>query len=165
MVAVWLAAVLLTGCRPDDPSQAADNSGTATADAAAASDALVAFFDKLAAGRYGEAVEYYGGSYDTLLDWNPDTAPADQPTLWRNGCSINGLVCLPTRTVTTEGTSDERTYLFAVEFTTREGDLFVLGPCCGVTETEQPPVSSFSLRVSKGDDGRFRVIDLPPYRP
>ena len=30
---------------------------------------------------------------------------------------------------------------------------------------EQPPVSLFSIHVARGADGRYRVIDLPPYTP
>lgn len=156
-----LAILLLFGCQAGggwdtevDPE-----------DKAAAEEALISFFDTLAAGRYTEAQALYGGSYEVLAAWNPDVAPGDFATLWRDGCAINGLVCLEVRSAESDGLTVTEDYLFNVEFSTREGELFVLGPCCGVTETEQPPVSVFPIRIAKGEDGAFRVIDLPPYRP
>ena len=160
-------ALLLLGCQPGrlQSNEVVVGSGDPTQEATLAWEALVTFFDKLAAGRYAEAVDYYGGEYDILVGWNPDVAPNDYATLWRNGCSINGLNCLATRSVAAGGITSNEEYLFSVEFSTREGEQFVLGPCCGVTETEQPPRTFFDIRVVQGEDGRFRVIDLPPYTP
>lgn len=156
-----LGLILLAGCRPAGTAEGA----TTTADSTTAAVALTTFFDLLQSGDYSEAINYYGGSFDVLEGFNPGIEPSDRATLFRNGCSINGLNCLATRSnVLAERLSDDE-LLFTVEFSTREGDLFILGPCCGVTETEQPPVSSFPIRVARGKDGRFRVIDLPPYTP
>ncbi|MBP8949897.1 MAG: hypothetical protein KBG73_13735 [Candidatus Promineofilum sp.] len=132
---------------------------------ALAADALFTFFDKLQAGDFAEAAAYFGGSYEVLTGYNPEVAADDVATLWRNGCSINGLNCLAARRVTLADRPAEGEYLFNVEFTTREGELFVQLPCCGADETQQPPISVFSIRVARGEDGRYRVIDLPPYTP
>lgn len=166
-LALVCLGLLLMGCRPGRarPAEVVVGAGEPTEEAALAQEALVTFFDKLAAGRYAEAADYFGGDYAALTGWNPDVDRSDYATLWRNGCSINGLNCLATRSVTAVDAMTGDQYLFSVEFSTREGERFVLGPCCGVTETEQPPQSLFDIRVVLGDDGRYRVIDLPPYTP
>lgn len=158
-------ALLLTACRPAAPDAAATPNLAPSADEAVAVDALYTFFDKLQAGDYQDAAGYYGGSYDVVQGYNPDVAPDDFATLWRNACSINGFSCLKASTVTLSNRPGEGEYVFDVEFQTREGKRFVLGPCCGADETEQPPVSVFPIRVARGNDGRYRVVDLPPYTP
>ena len=157
--------LLAVGCQPSPQLIVEAIDDAQAEEAARAQEALVTFFDKLAAGRYGEAVTYYGGGYEMLREWNPNITSNDYPTLWRNGCSINGLNCLATRSVTAGGITSNEEYLFSVDFSTREGERFVLGPCCGVTETEQPPRTFFDIRVVRVEDGRYRVIDLPPYMP
>ena len=134
-------------------------------DEALAAHAIYDFFNTLQAGDYAEAAQQFGGSYDVLTGYNPEVDPDDFATLWRNGCSINGLNCLKARSLTLAGQPAPGEYLFDVEFSTREGELFVLGPCCGVDETQQPPVWVFPIRVVRGEDGGYRVIDLPPYTP
>ena len=59
----------------------------------------------------------------------------------------------------------EDAYIFQVEFNNPDGSLFVLGPCCGATETEMPPVSQFQFTVIRNADGRFVVMNTPPYVP
>ncbi len=166
-LALLCLGLLTAGCQPgrDLSEEVVALSGDPARETALAQEALVTFFDKLAGGRYAEAVDYYGGDYEVLAGWNPDVDPNDYATLWRNGCSINGLNCLATRSVTAGGITSDEAVLFSVTFSTREGDLFVLGPCCGVTEAEQPPQSFLDIRVVPGEDGRYRVIDLPPYTP
>lgn len=158
-ILVWLLALpALFACLPaQDVAPAGDET--------AAAEALVTFFDLLQAGDYAEAAAHYGGSYEVLAGYNPNVDPEDVVTLWRNGCSINGLNCLKVRSHKTDGRTEVGEWLFNVEFSTREGDLFVLGPCCGATEAEQPSASTFPIRVALQEDGRYRVIDLPPYAP
>jgi hypothetical protein len=62
-------------------------------------------------------------------------------------------------------TAPDGTVTVDVEFSLPDGTLFVLGPCCGATETEMPPVSSFAFRVQRQPDGAYAVLDLPPYVP
>lgn len=166
-ITVGLMIGLVAGCQPDRiPSEGtAIETAPPLADEENAKAVLIVFFDQLQAGDYELAVDLYGGSYDVLAGFNPDIDPNDFASLWRNGCSINGLRCLKTRSVTLAEQPSAEEYIFDVEFSTREGELFVLGPCCGVTETEQPSVSNFQVHVAKGDDGHFRVSDLPPYTP
>jgi hypothetical protein len=54
---------------------------------------------------------------------------------------------------------------FKVHFRNPDGTLFVLGPCCGASETEMPPVSEFECDVARTSSGEFKVLCLPPYVP
>ena len=165
-IIVLIVLALTIGLIACQPATAAPTANLAPSDdEALAVDALFTFFDKLKAGDYAEAAAYFGGSYEVLTGYNPEVDPADVATLWRNGCSINGLNCLAARSVTLADRPEPGEYTFNVEFSTREGELFVQLPCCGADETEQPPVSLFSIHVARGADGRYRVIDLPPYTP
>jgi len=51
-----------------------------------------------------------------------------------------------------------------VEFVWLDGTLFKLGPCCGATEAEMPPVWQFPYTVKK-IDGQFKVMEGPVYIP
>lgn len=144
-----------------------DGAGRVTEHAAggvdAARQALNTFFALLNAGRYGEAVAYYGGPYDMLQVWNPDIARDDYAALFQAGCTANGLRCLPVRNVVREQQTAAGEYQFVVEFA-YGGSLFVRGPCCGATETEMPSQSQFTYTV-KVADGRCLVQELPVYVP
>jgi len=145
------------------PTLTADQAATATSsqsDLAQAREALLAYFSLLHAGRYAEAVNYYGGSYDLLREWNPALDPNDYAALFEHGCRINGLMCLEVRTIVQEETVSSNEFKFVVEFTNDDGSPFVRGPCCGASETDMPPQSQFSYTVKKVD-GRFLVQGLP----
>lgn len=126
---------------------------------------ILQFFDDLHAGRYEEAVSLYGGDYQLLIDQNPETDPADQAALMENACTHNGYQCLKIKLAGIEYKPSPDEYVFGVQFQNEDGSVFVLGPCCGAPETEQPPVSFFEIRVVKVADGEFRVLDMPPYMP
>ena len=99
-----------------------------------------------------------------MASQNPDIDPQNHQALWQNACTINGLQCLLVRTATLkEQKGDE--FIFMVEFNNPDGNLFVRGPCCGATETEQPPVSKFEFTVQKMTDGQFKVMTPPVYVP
>jgi len=126
--------------------------------------ALTIFFESLSSKRYAEAVSAYGGSYEIMQTWNPDTNPTDYASLWQRACDQNGLRCLEVRTVTLEKQEGD-TFIFQVEFSNPDGSLFVRGPCCGASETEMPPESKFEYKVLKNIDDKFLVMDIPPYVP
>jgi hypothetical protein len=168
----WLLAtclslgwVLVAGCQNDRSTSPATEPVVSTSEQDLAGETAKRFFDFLQASHYADAAGLYGGSYEVLQGWNPSVNPADSSTLWRNGCSINGLKCLKIRSIQPAAQTDAGEFVFNVEFSTRDGELFVLGACCGADETEQPPVSIWPIRVAKGIDGRYRVMDLPPYVP
>ena len=129
-----------------------------------ARQALEDFFSALNRADYAVADALYGGSYETLTGNNPDVDPDDHSTLWERGCTQNGLQCLTVRSATLKEQGDEG-FVFTVEFNNPDGSLFVLGPCCGASETEMPPVSQFEFRVEKSAEGDYLVMDLPVYVP
>ena len=159
---VLLLIIFLAGCRPQPTNTAEPTSLPSTA--AEAEQTLIEFFSSLHAKEYTGAVSFYGGSYETLQGNNPDLDPSDHAALWARGCEVNGLQCLEVRTATFVSVEVD-TYIFQVEFNNPDGSLFVRGPCCGADETEMPPVSEFEYRVSRNIDGKFVVMDLPPYIP
>ena len=131
---------------------------------AEAHDVLVDFFRLMNEKKYRDGDALYGGSYETFQDWNPDVDPSDHIMLWKKACEQNGLQCLLARTVIFKTLTGD-SYIFQVEFSNPDGRLFVLGPCCGTSETEMPPVSQFEYKVSRNTDHRYVVMDPPPYVP
>ena len=123
------------------------------------------FLVSLHLGRYEEAYRFYGGSYEMMIAQNPLIDPQDHATLLQNACTTNGFLCLQWQSIELEQTISETEFVFTVQFQQSDGSLFVLGPCCGATETEFPPLSSFSFRVSPGPDGTLLVMDMVPYMP
>lgn len=134
-------------------------------DEAAAKQVLVEFFQLLNEGKYQQASLSYAGSYEWLAGNNPDLPASDQGALLEYGCRYNGLMCLEVQNAIPDPAASPSEMVFLVEFEMADGSLFILGPCCGEDETTMPPVSQFQYRVLKGEDGVWRVTDLPPYVP
>jgi len=134
-------------------------------DAELARQTLVGFFADLHAGRYAQAAEAYAGTYEIMIDHNPSLDPADHAALFRNACTINGAQCMEVRSAALMASTAAQEFRFEVEFQLEDGSVFVQGPCCGGSETDFPPVSAFTYTVSKGEDGRFRILDMPVYMP
>jgi len=155
--------ILVTGCAPKAviltptslPSTPSEAQGT-----------LTKFFDLLNAKQYADADVLYGGDYEQLKIFSSDTdpAPSGHAKLWADACQLAGLQCLEVRSATLKNQQGD-TYVFQVEFSNPDGSLFVLVSCCGVTETEMPPVSQFEYHVTRQATGTFHVMDLPPYIP
>ena len=163
-ISILLSIIFLLSCapRPVTPTAAPTASLLSTADEA--QEVLITFFQLMNSKNYAAGLVLYGGSYETMQNWNPDIDPSDHVTLWTKACEQNGLQCLLARTVTFKELQGD-TYLFQVEFSNPDGSLFVLGPCCGATETEMPPVSQFEYKVARDANGKFLVMDMPPYVP
>jgi hypothetical protein len=124
------------------------------------------FFEHLNAGRYQEASQLYGGSYEVLINNNPGLDPQDHAALLRNACTANGFQCLQVRSAyLQEQVASRAKFRFMVEFSTPDVQLFVRGPCCGASETEMPSESEFTFAVVLNEDGEYRVRDLPVYVP
>jgi hypothetical protein len=125
---------------------------------------LVNFVTRLHTKDYAEAVPLYGGEYEQLQVFNTEIDPNDKLALWTWVCDNQLLQCLEVRSVTfKEQVGDS--YIFQVEFNNADGSLFVLGACCGANETEMPPVSQFEFSVARTADGKFVVMNTPPYVP
>lgn len=138
-----------------------------TGDLAQARGALEAFFDALHAGAYEKAAEIYGGSYESLIDINPEVDPNNHAALLERACTVNGFQCLKVKEVVREKQDWPDTFTCTVEFTKPDGSLFVLGKCCGASETDSQPQSQFDFTVMRIPQlgGAFRVQGLPVYVP
>jgi hypothetical protein len=138
----------------------------APADQELALESLTSFFDHLSAGRYEEASQLYGGSYEVLIATNPALDPQDHAALLRNACTTNGFQCLRVRSARAEmHVASRMEFRFMVEFSTPDGRLFIRRQCCGASETDMPPQSEFLFTVTMSKDGEYRVQDLPVYVP
>jgi hypothetical protein len=166
----WLSlslilCLLTAACDPETSTPAPPEVPT-PAGQELAHQALTEFFGHLSAGRYEEASQRYGGSYQVLIDQNPTLDPQDHAALLRNACTANGFQCLRVRRARLEEQVPPGAgYRFTVEFSTPEGELFVRGPCCGASETQMPSQSEFPFAVVLNEDGEYRVQDLPVYVP
>jgi hypothetical protein len=153
LLVVLLAA--LTGCAPDsggDEMQAAQTE-------------LVAYFAMLAHGDYELAAGMMADNpdfWDMAQANNPDVDPGDEAALLQAVCERQSL-CMPVHDVVDGEEVKEGVYRFTVRFAL-EGEVFVLGPCCGADESEMPPISEFSYEVIKAGD-RFLVEAEPLYVP
>lgn len=161
---ILFVTVLIGGCatKPINTAQPAQTSPSS--EEAQAADTLSTFLRLLNEKNYADAALLYGGEYESLQVFNPEIDPADHVALWEWVCGKQSLQCLKPRSavlVHEEG----GTYIFQVEFNNPDGSLFVLGPCCGANETEMPPVSQFEYTVMKDAEGKFLVMNPPPYVP
>lgn len=179
-VSIWIVvcSMILSGCgggaifekNPQENALPQDTSPTLSVFVddrleANAELTLINFFTYLNQKNYHQASEVYGGPYDQLIGYNPSLSDEDKEGLLEAGCEYNGLMCLSvlsTRLINANSTDE---YIFEVEFANPDGSLFVLGPCCGASEEEMPPVSTFNIRVRCESDGICKVLDLPPYVP
>lgn len=176
MTLILILLIMLTACSPglfDQPGQnesspapdlTAELDQTASREAQARST-LVDFYDRLNQGDYDLATGLYGGSYEVLQGYNPGIDPGEKANLLEAGCQFNGLMCLPVMDVTLIEENEPREFVYTVAFTNPDGSQFVLGPCCGATEEEMPPVTLFDVHVTCEDGGPCLVLDLPPYVP
>jgi hypothetical protein len=125
---------------------------------------LVDFLASLHGGNYDKAAQLYGGIYETMIDQNPSIDPTDHIALLRNACMINGTQCLQVKSAGLDKKGSNTEFVFKVDFLNADGTLFVLGPCCGGSETDFPPKSVFYFTVVKIKD-KYIVMDMPPYMP
>jgi hypothetical protein len=154
--------ILLTSCidgqtRPTKTPEVNDEQS--------AQQVLLNFLENMHSGRYQEAVELYGGSYQALIENNTNISPNDFAKLLETACRINGFQCLEVHTAKLEQEISATEFSFRVEFLNEDGTLFIRGPCCGGNATDFPPESSFSFMVTQDEGGNFKVMDLPPYVP
>jgi len=158
--ALVLFALMLAGCAAETPRY----------EETLAEQAAVAFFKDLSLGRYAEADALYAGHYEPLISLSEPSTPDDHALLWRNACDLSGLQCLAIdRIVSTERyemteQNPLNAFKITVEFKDRTGKVFVLGPCCGASEQDMPPVSQFIVDVIERD-GEFYVTSLPVFVP
>jgi hypothetical protein len=154
--------LILTACASQPVAQPAETALPSTA--SEAQDALINFLNSLHTKNYADAIPLFGGDYEQLQVFNPDINANDYLALWTWACDNQLLQCLEVRSATFQQQVGD-SYVFQVEFSNPDGSLFVLGPCCGANETEMPPVSQFEFTVTRNADGKFLVMNTPPYVP
>ena len=161
-----LVTILLVSCaaQPVVPTPTQADLTTLPSTVSEAYQALIDFLTLLHTKNYADAVPLYGGDYEQLPVFNPEIDPNDRVALWTWVCDNQLLQCLEIRSVTFKELVGD-SYVFEVEFSNPDGSLFVLGPCCGTNETEMPPVSQFEFTVTRNTDGKFVVMNTPPYVP
>ena len=137
----------------------------ATRDEQQARNTLVTYLDSVHNRKYAEAAQLYGGSYEIMMDHNPDVPPDEPAALFRNACTLNGMQCLQLRNLTLAGSVSDSEFVFKVEFMLEDGKTFILGPCCGSDDENYPSQSEFYFTVKKIEPGRFAVMNTPPYLP
>ena len=157
------ATILLASCATQ-PISTLQPTQPSSSEVIQAADTLATFFRLLNEKNYAAVVPLYGGECESLQVFNPEIDPNDPIALWTWACENKLLQCLEVRSAELIHEEGD-TYVFQVEFSNPDGSLFVLGPCCGANETEMPPVSQFEYTVMKNAEGKFVVINLPPYVP
>jgi len=130
-----------------------------------AAAAFQAFFDHLSAGDYRQAAADYGGEYEVLRSYNPDTDPADRVALLNQACLSNGFQCLRVDEIIAVRENRPGDWLITASFLTDQGRVFSRGPCCVAGEEDQPAESEFTFRVRRDPSGEYLVMDLPVYVP
>lgn len=163
-LALCMWTLLLAACAGRLQIEPTRTPASPSSDLEAARETLRVYFDALNTGDYDTASDLYGGELDLLAEWNPDVDPATPAMLFEALCSRQ-LMCLPVRSIVYANETGERSFQFTLEFSNPDGTLFVLGPCCGASETEMPPVSQFDCTVEKTSKGEYKVGCLPVYVP
>jgi hypothetical protein len=176
MIRQWILViflvVLLSACsivQVNEPGNGLDvlpaNEDKTSALVVEAEAALTEFYNLLNQGEYEKAVELYGGSYEELEYFNPVMDPADRAGLLAAACEINGFICAPVLNVAAIGSDPQGILAFEVVYANPDGSRFVLGPCCGATEEEMPPMEVFTVRVNCERENECQVLDMPPWVP
>lgn len=126
---------------------------------------LVNFLESLQNSNYAEAAQLFGGTYETMIDQNPNVDPNNHAVLWQNACTLNGMQCLQVKSASLDKKVSDTEFVFKVDFLNDDRTLFELGPCCGEDETNFSPQSVFYFTVIKVNNNKFVVMDTPPYAP
>ena len=151
-----VSVVLLSSC--SNPSSNNEK------DVSTAQATLESFFTLLAHGAYEQAAGLYEGDYEGLRSMNFAIPADDYASLWKNGCTSNGYQCLEVKDVLKTSMDEQSIFHFIVEFKLSNGNLLVVGPCCGADATQMPPRSQFEFTVRR-NNGVFLVQDLPVFVP
>jgi len=126
---------------------------------------LISFFDTLHTGKYHQAVKIYGGSYETLIEYNPAIDPGNYVELMEAACSVNGFNCLKVKNSNLHQQVSDREFIFAVEFEQADGSLFALGTCCGEPTSGETDQTQFLYTVTKSAQSGYQVKEMPQYNP
>ena len=152
-----VALALLSGCAKSE-AQVAEEMVQAETE-------LVLYFASLATGDFDTAADMMADNpefWEMAQDNNPDIVPEDHGALLAAVCARQSL-CLPVYDVVKAEPVENNLYSFTVKFALGD-EVFVLGPCCGASQDEMPPVSEFTYQVHRVNDG-YKVEAEPLYVP
>jgi hypothetical protein len=107
------------------------------------------------------AAELYGGSYDQLVEWNPDLHPDDHVALLQRGCLVNGLQCLPVRSIDSRQHSGPDTYEITIQLANADGSVYTLSSTDAAAAGNREQREFVYVVVRSGNG--FVVRELPPY--
>ncbi len=118
-----------------------------------ANRSLAQFLGLLHERTYAAAGARYGGDLYQLRYWNPTVAENDVATLWKNGCEMNGLLCMQVASITPVSHVGDA-FTFDVTFATDDG----------TTTYAKDGKTAFPFVVRSGDDGLDFVETMPLYQ-
>ena len=144
-------------------------------------EALKLFSQYLYNKDYPHAGPLFYGLFGQLLDWNPLIPKESFIALWKNGCEVNGLHCLPIKEIINKQKLTPKDffgkdvllewknrqdvyseiYKFTVTYQNPDGTTFTTGPCCGLDTSAQ--IKQFTAIVGKSKSDKFYVLSYPPY--
>jgi len=175
LAVVVIAAFLL-------PTAACGDSGSGRTPAAGvptvegAESVLVEFLSAMRAGRHSKAAEIYAGPYQTLIGWNPSVDRFDRAALLEAACTFQLSCGLHVREMVGSAAAgpfvlefeyeggrqgwarlDLPVFVFVAEFEDENGELVTL-----YNPADDRTLSRFTFTVV-WLDGRYKVLDLPPY--
>ena len=128
-----------------------------------ARQALETYFALLHAGRYTEAVAYYGGDYQVLHDSHPDVASDDYAKLLERACRPHGVRCMALQEIVVQVEQSPTEHHFVVRFADHDGSTYAR-PLLPAGDSAEPARDQFAFTVLKVND-RFLVQELPVYIP
>jgi hypothetical protein len=161
---ILIGSGLIGACAASGQAQATPTPASPSSDLEKARSVLIEYFDDLHTGDYDAAADLFGGDLSILIDSNPNVDPTNTAALLEAACTFQ-LRCLPIKAIVYASQVGESLFNFTLEFSNPDGSLFVLGPCCGATETDMPPVSEFECSVEEISQGKHMVLCLPVYVP
>ncbi len=109
----------------------------------------------------------YGGTYENLIEMNPEINSNDHAALLESACMINGFKCLQVKDVVRQEQTWPDLFTFTLEFSNPDGTLLEISDCCGTSGLEETNQSSFEYRVARVPQSSniFLVQTLPVYLP
>jgi len=122
------------------------------------------FYGLLSEGSYTAASKLFAGDYRFHISCSSDVDPSNHEALWRAACGRCGLQCLEIREIEYKSSLLDAGMRFEVKYSTQDGELFIMWPCCGESEEESPPDSLFHVDVRKYESG-YLVETIPVFIP
>jgi hypothetical protein len=144
-----------------EPTQPIAPEITAKDESEKAKETLVSFFNYLSLNEFEKAL--------TLFSLDSQFTPLEELAQGNNKAEVLENYCKATKTCLKATVLEVKQiadyeYNLVVQFSNKDGSLYIFGPCCGATEKEMPSKNKFDFTVKKIDND-FKVTSAPLYRP